>query len=249
MKKLQSQRREGTRSANLTRPSRNGYYVAMEKRVLITGKTTPLGTLLVENFLSLGWKVVATVRQNEEKSGKTEVDSNLLVTAWNRRSPLAAKNVLLSGINEFGGIDEAIIIFPMDGENRPLHALPAAAIEAAVDGQIKSQLFMIKEVLGYFQREKRGQLSLVRQDAGSETLPPLDAVCSGSFRTLSSSLFTFYQNEPVMINSFESVTGDGKAFVDFIVRSLEEKARGSHGKRYTYSDKGMLASLGRNLRK
>ncbi len=221
----------------------------MEKRVLITGKTTRLGNLLVEDYLSKGWKVVATVKQDEEKLGESEVDSNLLISTWNRRSPLAAKNVLLSGINQFGGIDEAIIIFPMDGENRPLHALPAAAIEASVDGQIKSQLFMIKEVLNYFQRERKGQLSLVRHDEGSETLPPLDAVCSGSFRSLSKSLFTFYQNEAVQINSFESASSDSKLFVDFIIKTLDEKARDNHGKLYRFSDRGMLSSLTRNSRK
>ncbi|WP_020611136.1 SDR family NAD(P)-dependent oxidoreductase [Sediminispirochaeta bajacaliforniensis] len=221
----------------------------MGKRVLITGKTTKLGNLLVEHYLSQGWQVVATVKQDEEKRNDTEIDSNLLIRTWNRRSPLAAKNVLLGGINHFGGIDEAIIIFPVDGENRPLHELPSAAIEAAVDGQIKSQLFMVKEVLAYFQKEKSGQLSLVRHNEGAEVLPPLDAVCSGSFQALSRSLFTFYQNEEVRINSFESSTGDTKGFVDFFIKTLDEKARDQHGKMYRFHDKGVLGALGRNLRK
>jgi NAD(P)-dependent dehydrogenase (short-subunit alcohol dehydrogenase family) len=221
----------------------------MQKRVLITGKTTKLGTMLVDSFLSLGYQVVATVRQEDEPAGDSSPDTNLLTCSWNRRSPLAAKNVLISGINHFGGIDEAIIIFPMDGENRPLHELPSAAIEAAIDGQIKSQLFMIKEVLSYFQREGSGQISLIRYDAGSETLPPLDALASGSFRSLTRTLFSFYQNEVVQINGFESTSADRKGFVDFIIKTLEEKARGNHGKVYRYNDKGVLGSIGLSRRK
>lgn len=221
----------------------------MAKRVLITGKTTKLGNLLVDAFLSRSWEVVATVRQDEESRDEGDIDANLLITTWNRRSPLAAKNVLLSGINQFGDIDEAVVIFPVDGENRPLHELPSAAIEASIDGQIKSQLFMIKEVLAWFQRRKGGQLSLVRHDEGADILPPLDAICSGTFHSLSRSLFTFYQNEEVRINSFESDSSDTRGFVAYIMKTLEEKARGNHGKLYRHSDRGVLGNLGKPFRR
>jgi NAD(P)-dependent dehydrogenase (short-subunit alcohol dehydrogenase family) len=234
---------------SLDPPEACSYYGVMAGRVLITGKTTKLGTLLVDTYLSRGWEVVATVRQDEGPQEESEIDANLLITTWNRRSPLAAKNVLLSGINRFGDINEAVVIFPMDGENRPLHELPSAAIEASIDGQIKSQLFMIKEVLSWFQRKKRGQLSLVRYDEGADILPPLDAICSGTFHSLSRSLFTFYQNEELRINSFESDTSDTKAFVSFIMKNLDEKARGNHGKFYRYNDRGVLRNIGKPFRK
>lgn len=204
---------------------------------------------MVNSYLADNWQVVATVRQEEESGEEAEIDTNLLVSTWNRRSPLAAKNVLLNGLNRFEGIDEAIIIFPPDGENRPLHETPAAAIEAAIDGQVKSQLFMIKEVLNYFQRENRGRLYLLRQNQGSDTPPPLDAVSTGSFHALSRSLFSFYQNEEVSINAFETDSADCKAFISFIKKTLEEKGRECHGKVFRYSEKGVLGNLGKGFRR
>jgi len=211
----------------------------MKHTVLVTGKNTALGNKLIEGFLSEGFQVIATVESEKDivTSGEV-VDKNIVMLPWNRRSPLSARNVVLGGLNAFGAIDEALILYTPAGDSRQLHELPAPVIEEMIDSQIKSQFFMLKEILLHFQRERKGIMSLIMHTEGTDTLAPLDAMAMSSFEALANSMFTFYQNEPFIVNAFASHTAQAGGFADFIRKTLTEQARTSGGRWYRYPAKG-----------
>ncbi len=210
----------------------------MKRTVLVTGKNTALGSKLIEGFLSEGYQVIATVKSEKDAAAPGEIsDKNLVMLPWNRRSPLSARNVVLGGLNAFGAIDEAAILYTPAGDSRQLHELPAPVIEEMIDSQIKSQFFMLKEVLLHFEKERKGVLSLIMHTEGTDTLAPLDAMAMNSFEALANSVFTFYQNEPFIVNAFESGTTQAGAFAEHIRNTLKEQARTSGGKWYRYPEK------------
>ena len=210
----------------------------MKKTVLITGKPSKLLEHLTRLYLGAGWNAAVTSGTADEEAETPD----LLRVSLNRRSPLSTRSCIIDTLSQFEKIDEAVAVFTSEGENRPLHELPAAEIEELVDSSIKAAFFMLKELLGYFWKQKRGVLSLVLYTYGPEVLTPLDAAAYGSFRALADSLFTYYRNEPVTMNGFESQSGRTDEFAEFIKQTIDEKAGKTHGKWYKHSDRGGFLS-------
>ncbi len=217
----------------------------MGRTLLLNGKTSPLGQRLSELFLEDGTHVI---RADEGESGEAlpgeEAEENLILIPWTRHSSVSVHNVLVEAVNKADKVDEVIFVFSTLMENKPLHELSLAAIDSYIDNYVKGGLYFLREVLGYFQKQKQGQLSIVLHTAGLEVLPPIDAVGIGGIKTFTDSMFTLYQNEPVMLNGFTSDTTAPDEFAYFIHRTLKEKARGTHGKWYRHSDRSVWSALG-----
>lgn len=217
----------------------------MGRTILLNGKTSPLGQRLSELFLEDGYRII---RADEGESGESlpgeEAEENLTIIPWTRHSSVSAHNVMVEAVNKLDKVDEVVFVFSTLMENKPLHELNLATIDSYVDNYIKGGFYFLREVLGYFQKQKQGQLSIVLHTAGLEVLPPIDAVGIGGIKTFTDSMFTLYQNEPVMLNGFTSDTNVPEEFARFIHRTLQEKARGTHGKWYRHSDRSMWNALG-----
>lgn len=168
----------------------------------------------------------------------------VLAFELNRRSPLSARSFVLRTVTRFGGIDEAVVLNTAEGENRPLHELPAAAIEEPVDNAVKGSFFILRELLSHFWERKAGLLSLVSTSYGSEILTPLDAAAAGSFRALGGSIFTYYENEPITVNGFESQSSKYDDFARFVISTNRDRGSKSHGKWFRHSERGgILAGI------
>lgn len=210
----------------------------MKKTVLITGKPSKLLEQLTRIYLDGNYNVAVTSGTGE---GSDETLDLLRLTV-NRRSPLSNRSCIIDTLSTFEKIDEAITVYTSEGENRPIHDLPTVDIEEPIDSSIKAVFFILKEILAYFWKQKRGILSLVTYTYGPEVLTPLDAAAYGSFHSLTDSLFTYYRNEPIAINGFESQSSRSDEFAAFIKQTVDEKASKSHGKRYKFSDRGGFLS-------
>lgn len=217
----------------------------MGRTILLNGKTSPLGQRLSELFLADGYHII---RAEEGASGESlpgeEAEENLTIIPWTRHSSVSVHNVLIEAVNKLDKVDEVVFVFSTLMENKPLHELSLAAIDSYIDNYIRGGMYFLREVLGYFQKQKQGQLSIVLHTAGLEVLPPIDAVGIGGIKTFTDSMFTLYQNEPVMLNGFTSDTTVPDEFAHFIHRTLKEKARGTHGKWYRHSERSVWNALG-----
>lgn len=96
-----------------------------------------------------------------------------------------SKNVVLEAVSSGERIDEAVVLFTSPKILNPFHEISAAEIERSIDYQIKSNLFMIKEILLHFQNtDSDSTLSIVSYQAGTDVLPPLEALASGDLPVL-----------------------------------------------------------------
>ena len=197
----------------------------MGKSVLITEGDTPLGAALVGLFSAKGFSVVTTTpagRETAEQRAIGEADS-VRVVPWNRRSPLSARNVLLSALNAFEVLDE---VFILEAPCPSANALPEAAsaeIERSFD-EAKGPVFLAREVLSYFPRRRRGLLALVSfPSAGTDTA--VQAAMREGFRGFASSLMAGQNGTGITINGFQSSGAGVEEFAEYIDRTLEEKAR------------------------
>ncbi len=217
----------------------------MVETILITGSRSPFGTELTNLYLTGGHRVLSTYPAGEESPQPgAEADENLIPIPWNRRSPISGHWVLLESLKHCQHIDEALIVFEPHNESRPLHEIPAADTEWYFDTYLKGNIFLIKELLAYFQKQRRGRLSISVQAAESGFLAPFDACAAGGLRQFAGSLFSLYQNEPLVIDGFESRSTDTEGFAEFIYRTRRERGGSQHGKWHRYNDKSVLNALG-----
>lgn len=214
----------------------------MSKRILITGQNSLLSKHLSDIFIQeTGYSVVTTLAGTaQQKKGKGS-----RTVLWNTRSPLSAKNVVLEAAAPEGIINEAVVLFESPKILNPFHEITAADIEQSIDYQIKSNLFIVKEILRYFQNSgSASTLSLVTYQGGIDVLPPLEALSSGGFDSFVKALFTFYQNEKLSINGYFCASAEPKEYSEFIFKTIAERNKPVHGKFYTYPEKNVLSALG-----
>src|SRR6056297_437698 len=216
----------------------------MDQTILLNGNTSHLGQRLSELFIDEGAHVIRADEGNPgHSSGREEEEDHLTIIPWTRHSSVSIHNLLVEAENKRDAIDEVVFLFNALMENKPLHELGLASIDSYIDNYIKGGLYFLREVLGYFQKRKQGQLSIVINTSGLEVLPPIDAMGIGGIKTFTESMFTLYQNEPIMINGFTSDASTPDEYALFVYRTLIEKARGSHGKWYRHGDRSIWNAL------
>ena len=222
----------------------------MADTILVTGSRSPLGTALADLYLSGGHTVISTYPAGEEspQPGK-EVEDNFIPVSWNRRSPLSGHGVLLEALNRSRRIDEAVVTFEPRNESRPLHEIPTADTDWYFDTYLKGSIFLIKELLAQFEKQRAGRLSIAVQTAETGMLAPFDACVAGGLRSFAGSLFSLYQNEPIVINGFESLSSDGEGFARFIYRARRDRSDSQHGKWHRFGEKSVWNALGLSPRK
>ena len=220
----------------------------MERVVLISDVQTPLGEELARRYLAAGARVAVT-RSNQEarESPLVSESDGLLLTDWNRRSAISTRNVLLSALNRFGRIDEALLLHCPAVEASLLGEASYEAIERNVDTWLKGTLFLAKAVLETFARAGGGRLALVHhaRQGGSPlsrqtdlSLPPLEATLRGAFRALAQSLMDTGGAKGVAVLAFESLSTPERDFADFVLEAMTQ--RGSSGKWLRYQPRGRL---------
>jgi len=220
--------------------------VGMSAVVLVTDFDTPLGGELARRLRAAGNTVVATRSGSEKKEAPAAQEESLLILDWNRKSPISTRNVILTALNRFDRIDEALVLEVPGVERKLLHETSYQSIEAAVDQWVKGSLFLIKELLEVFQRARAGVLALVHysQPEAGGVFPPLEAALRGSFQALAQSLFSSYNQEYLYLNGFESTSSQCQEFAEFLLGTLNERGRRVSGKWFRFQLKtGLLSAL------
>jgi NAD(P)-dependent dehydrogenase (short-subunit alcohol dehydrogenase family) len=226
----------------------------MGRIVLVSDVQTPLGEELARRYLAEGASVAVTRsnRQSRESPMVSESDGFLL-TDWNRRSPISARNVLLSVTNRFGRLDEAVVLHDPTVKPALIPDTAYETIERAVDSWLKGTLFLVKGLLEILAQTGAGRLALVeyaprgvsplsRQAVASR--PPLEAALRGAFRALVQSLLETGGPKGVTVNAFESVATLARDFAGFIVETLMARGDKPAGKWLRFQPRsGLLAPL------
>ena len=219
----------------------------MGRVVLVSDVQTPLGEELARRYLAEGASVAVTRSNQQSREAPLVSESDgFLLTDWNRRSPISARNVLLAVANRFGRIDEAVVVQWPFVEARLLPETTYESMERAVDAWLKGPLFLVKGLLEVFARNGGGRLALVdyapREAVGGR--PPLEAALRGAFKALAQSLMESGGPSGVTVHCFESVETLARDFAGFIVETLASRGDKPAGKWLRFQPgRGLLSPL------
>jgi NADP-dependent 3-hydroxy acid dehydrogenase YdfG len=219
----------------------------MKQVALVTDASTPLGDQLVRRYLSEGFGVIAT------SSGAATVDTplvseeeDLLLVEWNRKSPISAKNVLLTGRNRFDRIDQTLLLLAPELEQKLLQETAAETIDRAVDDWIKGSLYMIRVILRLYAEKQEGLLALINHmpQAARAVPPPLESALRGGFRATAEAIFAGVGQQNVFITGFESTSTKIEELADFIFDTMNGKGIRIAGKWHRFPPRsGILSAL------
>jgi NAD(P)-dependent dehydrogenase (short-subunit alcohol dehydrogenase family) len=216
--------------------------------VLVSDAQTPLGATLAQLYLARGCSVAAVGSGEQKRTARSDAEETLRVD-WNRRSPISARNVVLSVVNHFERIDEAVVLLSPSLDRGLLHEFSYEVLERAVDSWVKGSLFLIKGLLDQFRRQNTEELpvlamvDLADQEEGT-AFPPLEAALRGSFEATARSLIASYEAERVRVHGFSGFSPQYKGFAEFIVDTLAGRASRASGRWHRYPPKsGLLSSL------
>ena len=190
----------------------------MEEACLVTGKSNDLLARVVHEAVARGHRTLLA------RSGPIElpVEADGVVTAsWNRRSALSARSVVLHAQNTFGRLEEAVIVFSPVRESVPFHESSIVSLENRTDAEVKGYLFMIRELVALFQKQRSGRLVLAVLDPEAEVRSPLEAMSLGSFTAAAEALASTYRNEPMEVKLCYSRADDPAGYAGFILDSLK----------------------------
>lgn len=190
----------------------------MEQACLVTGKSSDLLGQVVHEAVARGRRTLLA------RSGPLEipVDAEGVATAsWNRRSALSARSLVLHAQNLYGRLEEAVIVFSPVRESVPFHESSIVSVENRTDAEVKGYLFIIRELVALFQKQRSGTLVLAVLEPEAELRSPLEAMSLGSFTSVAEALHSSYRNEALEIKLCHSRTGDTSGYAGFILDALE----------------------------
>lgn len=189
----------------------------MGRGCLITGKSTDLLAEVVRVADQRGRDSVVA------RSGQFTVsdNQNASTISWNRRSALSARSVVLHAQNLYHNLNEAIVVYSVVHETTPFHESSIVALENRTDAEVKGYLFLLRELVAQFQKQRSGTLVLALHQRDDTTLAPAEAFSSGGFFSFAAALQQTYQNEPFSIRLCRSATSDVSAYASFILDAAD----------------------------
>ena len=208
----------------------------MPRTILVTEGTSLLGAALVRLLAARGYAVAFTMdgpQSGEVLEGDGAPRGPLALT-WNRRSPVSARTVLVSTLNAFETLDEALILEPACPAFGPLNHAASADIERAFDDS-KGTVFLAREVLASFQGRGGGVVCFV---SGGLAVGPVESAVHEAFRGMAASALAAPGSAAIVANGFQCGVVDPEEYAAFIDRTLEEKARKITGRWFAYPARG-----------
>ncbi len=212
----------------------------MPRTILVTEGDSDLGAALVRLFVTRGYTVaaVATPKGGFAASGRATAAGsaarNPLAVSWNRRSPVSARTVVLSVLNAFETLDEALIVEPPFPQAATLAEASSAEIERAFD-DAKGPVFLARELLSSFLARGGGVVSFV---SGGPATGPVESAAREAFRGLAAALLASPGSSSIVANGFQRGSVDSEEYAAFIDRTLEEKARKISGRWFSCPSRG-----------
>lgn len=215
----------------------------MNRSLLVASNSDDFGDLLAQQAATAGFTVVVAA------SGESPSDSpagGIRRVNWNRRSPLSARALLVQAQNLVSPVTDIVYAHSGRASSTPFHEIGAAQFEQTVDNDTRGRLFFLKEALALLQRTGGGSLTLLLNgEVGAEALP-LDAETGGAFVALGRALFTWYQNEPVVLRGFQSAGNSAEEFSRFAIEQIVANNPKQKDRWFKYSGKSGLFPFSRS---
>ena len=210
----------------------------MNETILIIGSETLLGRKLVELYLDNSYRVIAPAMASREDLKATE-DKNLLVTPWNRESIISSKTVIREAVRNFKTIEETIVVNPELAESQILEDTDTETLDTVLNLYIRGTLYLVKEVVGCYRKQKRGVLAFAETEKGLHPPFMLPALVRGAFHGMAESLL-YSREEDILRCAFTSRLTEMEDYARFIKKILESGNPRIKGKWLRFSEKKNL---------
>lgn len=210
----------------------------MNETILITEKESLLGSELIKQALSRGYRVLTTISSDrEEDEAQEEPEARLREVVWNKRSPVSAKTVMLEARRFLEKIDHIVLVYPVEKAMQAFHTMTMEDVEEKVDRKVKGSIFLVREFLRYYQNEEEGCLAFALDQSHSDEHSPLDAAATASFRSFADSILRFYMKDQFFLSGFLSVSPDTADYARFILDTIKTKPQKASGEWLRHSQK------------
>ncbi|MDR2898046.1 MAG: hypothetical protein LBU99_04455 [Spirochaetaceae bacterium] len=142
----------------------------MASTILIAGKDVPQGSLYAAAAAASGRNVVITAPpltgESRPLQGGTAERKQIVKPParefpWNRPSPIASRALVLEAENNFGTIDEALLIFDSDEYAMRYTETDTASFTRAADQLILGYSYLAGELVRRFSAQKSGTLTFL----------------------------------------------------------------------------------------
>ena len=166
------------------------------------------------------------------------------ILQWNPGSPLSARTLAIAAENRLGKIDEAILVCSPLAVYRSAGELSPAEIERHINEQIKSWLFIVRELSLVFKAQNGGTIALAAPEPEIEKKikgkdAPVDLLglaAAASFNALAQGLIASREDGPVRIMGFSgSSAGSEGDIAAWIFKILDEGNPKNNGRWHKYS--------------
>ena len=164
---------------------------------------------------------------------------------WNKRSPLSARNAVLSVMNSLGAVDRAVLIYQAGDYTKTFHETSSAVYDLQIDRWIKGYGYLLKEIIQLFLKQQHGDIVMVLDTDGIKVMTPLESAIFSFLKSLFKNLSVLYQNEALKMYCFEADTSRTDDFLDFFKKTIGE-SKYSAGKIHHFSDKKSLFNFSKN---
>ncbi|MDR0447259.1 MAG: hypothetical protein LBH07_01175 [Treponema sp.] len=222
----------------------------MTRGILIAGNESSLLTALCAEAAKRVEKYAVTFipREHKPELPRKTLSDRQIVLDWNPSSPVSAKTLILSCINQMEHLDDAVLVCSPPAYRKKSEDFSIEEIDYFIDRNIKGWFFLVRELTTTFTARKQGTLSLVlsaepgfgpKDDEPDFTGP----VAASAFRSFARGVLLSSLNYPFNVLGFSTPRpGEENAYAAYIFKTMEENKRNS-GKWHKFSK--LLGFFGR----
>ncbi len=184
----------------------------MEKTLLIAGKELPQGDDFAAGAMAHNRSVLITCSSGTPETSTTGANP----VSWNRSSPISARSVIISCMNQTNSFDEAVLVFDEGMFASQFEEVSASDITRVLEELVAGYQYLSSEVIAKFKHNNIGReqvhvgkLAFVWISARSRStvnvhLSPLVSAASAAFRAFAeataASLCNVEEILPVLVN-------------------------------------------------
>lgn len=150
------------------------------KTVLITGASTGFGAAVAQHFATVGWNVVATMRNTAAAPKELTGNANILVTRLDVQDRASIDTAIAEGINKFGSID-VVVNNAGYGQFGVFEAVSREAIQTQFDVNVFGAMDVVRAILPHFRKKGAGTIVNVSSAAGTIGFPMASLYTASKF--------------------------------------------------------------------
>ncbi len=192
--------------------------------------------------------------RGEESGGRGEThpehgeESGAVYLPWGLRSPLSARSLLSTVRNRFGSIDRATVVAAPAASAASIAALPFSEIERYIDEEVRSIVFLTRELLQQLPDSSDRGLTLVLVEPDGGGAVPMQSLASGAIGGFYASVLEQYRESgpPVFGFVVSADERDIDALVDFVYRERTGHTSRARGRLQRFGERTGLRSLFRH---